>query len=89
MPRAVERYKRFMHDLGEVLYRKVAAARQHIKTLVGSIQLQPKPEGYLEAELRRNLEALIQPTHGNKMQIGMVAGDLPPIYVPDGRRVFW
>ena len=74
LPRDVERYKSFMRDLSGVLNRDVTAARQHIKTIVGTIKLQPKPEGYLEAEITRNREALIQLTHGNTMHIGMVAG---------------
>ena len=49
-------------------------ARQHLKTLVGPIKLQPRPEGYLEAELTQNVEGLLQLTHGNAMYIRLVAG---------------
>ena len=74
LPRTSERYKTLVHDLGKTLERDVAQSRQYLKTLVGSIKLGPKPEGYLEAELTQSHEGLFQLTHGNVMYIRMVAG---------------
>ena len=73
LPRAIERYKGFLSDLGGTLQRDVAQARQHIKTLVGPIKLTPKPEGYLEAELTKNREAILL-SLGNSNYIRLVAG---------------
>jgi len=74
LPRATERYKALVKDLGNTLQRDVAQARHHLKTLLGSINLMPQPEGHLVAELRHDRESIARLTYGNDWKILLVAG---------------
>jgi hypothetical protein len=72
--RATERYKALVKDLGSTLQRDVAQARHHLKTLLGTINLVPQPEGHLVAKLRHNREGIAHLTYGNDCKIILVAG---------------
>jgi site-specific DNA recombinase len=74
LPRAAERYRALVKDLGSTLQRDVAQARHHLKTLLGTINLVPQPEGHLVAELRHNREGIAHLTYGNDWKILLVAG---------------
>jgi site-specific DNA recombinase len=74
LPDAAARYKALVADLGATLARDVAVARQALKMLVGEVKLNPRPEGYLEAELQHSHEGLLALALGPDVKVRMVAG---------------
>jgi site-specific DNA recombinase len=74
LPEAAERYRSLVGQLGASLSRDVASARQALQTLLGTVTLRPRPEGYLEAELQHSYEGLVALGLGPAFKARMVAG---------------
>ena len=76
LPRAAERYRGLVDNLGKALYTDVAHARQCLKALLGHIRLLPSATNkrHLNAELRHSLEGLMQLGFNNDCKVRLVAG---------------
>ena len=73
LPRAAERYRELVDDLSALSVKHVAQAREQLRTLVGSIRLAPRTDGYLEAALTGRYEGLLKLVVGGKLN-NLVAG---------------
>jgi len=73
LPRAAERYRAFVNDLGALSERHVDKAREQIRELVGEIRLAPTKDGYLEAVLTGRYEGVLKLAVGAKLN-NVVAG---------------
>jgi site-specific DNA recombinase len=74
LPRAAERYRAVVNDLGCLSKKHVAQAREQIRELVGEIRLTPTADGYLEAVLTRRNEGVLKLAVGSKLN-NLVAGE--------------
>jgi hypothetical protein len=82
LPRAVDRYRAMLDDLGNTLQREVVRARNQIKALVdGEVRLVPTKAGGLDAELSGNYLGLLSlakkdpgTSRSGALQLSLVAG---------------
>ncbi|MCE3223275.1 MAG: pinR, partial [Nitrospira sp.] len=73
LPRAAERYRAVVENLGALSAKHMYQAREQIRLLVGEIRLIPTEKGYLEAELRGRYEGLYKLVVGGQLK-NLVAG---------------
>ncbi len=81
LPRAVDRYRELVEDLGTATQRDVARARAQIKTLLGgAVRLVPaQGRAYLEAEIAGDYAGLLKMA-GNKISVVAGAGFEPATF---------
>ncbi len=72
LPRAIDRYREMVADLGNAVLRDVERAREVIREMVGEIRVTPE-NGHLIYEMGLN-ETPLTALAGGASQIGVVAG---------------